>query len=68
MAAGRLPAPGTELGPCVPSCGHTDCAETRTMAATSCFLCGKPIGYETSLYQEPDKRLVHAACMEERHG
>lgn len=75
MAAGRLPAPGTEFGPCIvptpdgkgsDACGHTDCAATRAEAATICRFCGKEIGYETRFYIESDTRqLVHADCLED---
>lgn len=67
MAAATLPAPGSEndLGPCEPICAHTDCAAIRVMAMTPCRICRKAIGYETRFYQESDRRLVHAACLEE---
>lgn len=72
MAAGRLPNPGTEYGPCeARDCGHKDCAETRRMAAESCNRCGEAIGYdvryyETSCYPAPDsaRGLGHASCLE----
>lgn len=65
MAAGILPKPGTELGPCEDhGCGHTDCAETRRMAAVICRLCGEPVGYERRFYDD-EGRLVHGACLED---
>lgn len=80
MAAGKLPEPGSEYGPCTDPCEHLDCAETRRMAETVCELCGKPIGYGARLYdrttpaQRADNRpkhpsertwaLVHADCVE----
>ncbi len=67
MAASALPAPGTELGPCEPSCEHRDCANTRRMAAINCGICGKPIGYETNFYKADDDegytKLEHALCV-----
>lgn len=64
MAAGRLPKPGTEFGPCEPECGHIDCKQTREMAQAVCHYCEKPIGYETRFYVDVDKKLVHAICLE----
>ena len=66
MAAGTLPAPGTEYGPCVGDCSHRDCAKTRKDAASVCPLCEEPIGYETPYYVDDDKSLVHARCLEAR--
>ncbi len=67
MAAGRLPSPGkvvrgTEIGPCVEPCAHTDCAATRATAAALCKWCGKPIGYETG-YFEGDDGTEHELCL-----
>ena len=55
MAASVLPEPGevvrgVEIGPCKGACEHTDCALTRRMAAASCAICGKPIGYDVRFY------------------
>lgn len=65
MAAYMLPAPGSKLGPCKRKCQHTDCALTRKMAETECYICSEPIDYEHPYYSEPDGRLVHASCF---HG
>jgi hypothetical protein len=66
MAAGRLPKPGTEHGPCPSPCKHTDCEQTRDMAALLCRVCEEPIGYDRRFYIEPDtKRYVHALCVED---
>lgn len=66
MAAGTLPGPGTQAGPCVLECRHEDCAETRRMAAAPCAVCGKRIGYDTRFYQRGDSgELVHAECVEQ---
>ncbi len=64
MAASRLPAPGTDLGPCLPSCKHTDCAATRMMAADRCAHCKQEIGYDRRFYEIPPSVLVHASCHE----
>lgn len=71
MAASTLPEPGkvvrgTEIGPCVDPCEHTDCAQTREMAASICRFCNEPIGYEVRFYTDPDNKehLVHALCLE----
>ena len=70
MAATTLPAVGSQLGPCQTACNHTDCAETRRMAAESCAVCGKTIGYETRFYETPNRphrpTLSHAACRESK--
>lgn len=69
MARGYLAQPGTEHGPCV-DCTHVDCAESRRMAASTCRFCGKPIGYDTDFYADPEMKtvtpqpLVHALCLE----
>jgi hypothetical protein len=66
MAAATLPAPGTEFGPCPsdPGCAHTDCAASRTQAATPCGICGAPIGYDVRFYNDDERGLVHALCLE----
>ncbi len=48
MAAYTIPAPGTELGPCIDDpCGHVDCEEARRRAELLCDVCQQPIGFET---------------------
>lgn len=71
MAAGILPQPGTSIGPCAGDCQHTDCAETRRMAAAFCDWCDEPIGYGVRFYRlDPNLEapgrgeLVHARCEE----
>lgn len=67
MAAGMLPKPGSQHGPCVEPCKHTDCALTRQMAATPCGICGDAITYDRPFYDERDgaaRGLVHAMCLE----
>ena len=59
MAAAILAKPGTEAGPCVEPCEHTDCAATRKMAEAECVWCDEPIGYDTRLY-EVDKFRYHS--------
>ena len=61
MAAERLDAPGTELGPCTKECRHRDCALSRSMAAEKCMHCGRPIGFDVWFYGKPGA-LVHAEC------
>jgi hypothetical protein len=65
MAAGRLPKPGTELGPCDWPCRHKDCVETRMMAASVCRFCSTPVGYERRFYKDDERAgYVHASCAE----
>lgn len=61
MAAGYLPPPGSEHGPC-DSCEHRDCAETRRMAAAKCMFCHEPIGYVYGFYQHAWVDFEHAVC------
>jgi hypothetical protein len=74
MAAGRLPEPGTEFGPCEHDCEHKDCAETVAMAASICWRCERPIGFKRRFYRMQDgseagasgeSYLVHAGCEED---
>ena len=72
MAAGVLSDPGTKFGPCEHACHHSDCAETRRMAASECRICHHAIGYGRRFYHDyvvgtnPRTRLyVHAACRED---
>lgn len=75
MAAAALPEPGTEFGPCEDqNCGHTDCAQTRAMAAVICPDCSEPIGYDRRFFQDVDEgeqadwtRLAHELCVIRRH-
>jgi hypothetical protein len=66
MAAGILPVPGTEYGPCDTDCKHEDCAVTREMAVSLCTICEKVIGYGNRFYAETRHplRLQHADCLE----
>lgn len=71
MAAITIPAPGTKYGPCEEPCSHTDCAESRRMAAIVCRFCDGPIGFEKRLYNDGPSgsyELVHAVCLEESVG
>lgn len=65
MAAGRLPKPGTEYGPCEGECEHVDCKATRLMAAAVCHFCEETIGYDRRFYRDEGGALVHAVCLEE---
>jgi hypothetical protein len=63
MAAGMIDKPGTQYGSCSGACKHTDCALTRKMAATTCPVCLKTIGYGVRFYEREDKSLAHASCI-----
>jgi len=63
MAAGILPKPGSQYGPCKVKCKHIDCAETRARAQSTCLYCRKPVGYGVRVYQHGEY-TVHALCHE----
>jgi hypothetical protein len=62
MAYARLPNPGTEYGPCAGQCSHTDCTQTRAMAAQLCPRCNLAIGYEQKFIRDSRDRLMHWVC------
>ncbi len=62
MAAMKLSEPGTDYGPCLGECEHTDCAETRLQAVAKCMKCDEAIGYNRLFYYGP-LNPVHASCM-----
>lgn len=64
MAGVILPEPGTQLGPCVPTCSHTDCAATRRMADSTCRHCEQPIGYDARFVSDHERpgEYVHWVC------
>jgi hypothetical protein len=75
MAAGTMPKPGTEYGPCADECVHTDCAAHRKIAEAECVHCDEAIGYDTRFYHVdtirqsgadwPGTRVyAHARCVE----
>ena len=64
MAAGVLPKPGTDYGPCVSSCVHIDCKATREDAGSTCRFCLNDIGYDRRFFREGNG-LVHASCLED---
>lgn len=67
MTAGHIPS-DPRIGPCAEPCKHIDCAACRSIAATDCVYCGKPIGYDTAFYRETNTKpfnYSHAVCAEE---
>jgi len=63
MAAGFISLPEAEYGPCNEACAHKDCAESRRIAEAPCRICGDPIGYEKSYFQEKGWTIfVHWSC------
>lgn len=66
MAAIKIPAPGTKLGPCIPGCMHQDCAENRATAAKLCPECKEPIGYERYFIKDETGADVHDSCLFDR--
>lgn len=62
MAAIQLSAVGSKYGPCVESCGHRDCALTRSDLELPCEFCHRPLGSEVLVYTSVP---AHAACYEE---
>lgn len=64
-----IPEPGTEYGPCVPTCEHIDCANNREMAERLCYVCLKRIGYSTRFVQRSRWRtLAHDSCLDPVDG
>jgi len=63
MAAGILPSPGEQFGPCAELCQHSDCKSTRIIAETLCRFCANPIGFNRRFYN--DNGYVHASCLED---
>lgn len=65
MAAGILPSPGTQYGPCAQPCKHQDCRQTRDDACTPCRFCTDPIGYGTRYVRARlTGVLAHERCLE----
>ena len=64
MAAGILPRPGTQYGPCKTKCKHIDCTETRERGESKCLYCNKKVGFGVRVYQHGDY-TVHALCHED---
>ena len=70
--------PGKKYGPCVGTCPHKDCEESRYIATQCvCRFCDKVIGFETRFYKDPEARKApnadytwcHADCLEDDvHG
>ena len=66
MAFYYLSDPGTECGPCIEACKHTDCAATRKQAEGLCLICSEPIGYEMPIYFTDDG-IEHFKCYHKKH-
>ena len=62
MSSIRIPKPGTEYGPCIKKCVHTDCRASRIEATRLCLICGKEIGYDVDYYNDGPDAVKHAAC------
>lgn len=45
-------------------CSHRDCEQTRADAASACYFCDEPIGYNVGFYRSQET-LAHAMCCEE---
>lgn len=62
MAWFSIRAPGSSVtAPCA-NCQHTDCAQNRTIAASSCEHCGKVIGYDVKVVEPRGGGLAHFVC------
>jgi hypothetical protein len=65
MAAGILPAPGSQYGPCESQCKHRDCAATRRDAVSPCRFCGQSIEYgKRFIRARLSGALAHERCAE----
>lgn len=71
--------PGSKHGPCVDnSCGHKLCGEARVLAAKTCPLCKKPLGFGARVHGPLAGRLIlteancdrafHVACWDSGRG
>ncbi len=71
MAASFISSPGTQFGPCIEPCHHTDCHALRLVAESSCTYCHEPIGYEKRYYHLGENAVdetniyAHAVCVDE---
>ena len=64
MAGIMVSSPGSEFGPCVELCDHSDCAQSRQWAElTTCSLCEKLIGYDRRFIEDRVHDWVHAVCL-----
>ena len=66
MTSVFLAEPGSEYGPCVDPCGHSDCRATRETAAWVCSYCNEPIGYGRHFYSDDPEGWIHAVCLEQQ--
>lgn len=80
MGWGIIPSPTNDrkvVAPCLDSCAHLDCLESKEFVEKPCDLCGKKIGYETKYYltdHGTNKGQIHFLCAfkkaekDSRHG
>jgi hypothetical protein len=62
MAWMSIQAPGSSVtAPCA-NCAHTDCAESRRMAAETCVRCDKVIGFDAKFVEARSGGLAHFVC------
>jgi hypothetical protein len=63
MGAPKLPAIGTDGGPCLDeNCNHIECNIIRRMATRKCVYSGNAIGCEITFYGLCDHQYAHAEC------
>jgi hypothetical protein len=65
MAAGIAWSPGSEYGPCIDRCAHTDCSISWSEARAKCGICGVQVGFERRYYNDATYGKVHAVCLED---
>jgi len=65
---GTIPSPGTKYGHCIDKCNHFDCNYARKHAASFCYFCGKPIGYDVKYYIDDNGNVAHASCVLSQFG
>ena len=82
VAAGAISSPGSHAwSTCSVACYHRDCAINRSITASPCQICKKPIGWDERFYdqrsieeKQADETLeagitaafVHADCLEDQ--
>ena len=66
-----MAAIGSEYGPCVEPCKHTDCAKNREDLLKTCEICGEIIGADVPMYfvgHAKEGKVEHLRCVMKREN